>query len=296
MILWNGEPTKICYLDSCILTFLLSENKLQKKILNSEYVYAISIFNLYERCKNKEYYAKTLDLLGRLPVIIFKHFDQLLDTEIKYYHYDYLPIFEMVAPYGTLVRPEVLKGLRKTMESKDIQQHANLFNSQKQVIIDGYLSLRRNFTLNKNMTSSRNADQFVLNSMVERLTSKSPAFMEHLIEEIMRTNKCWQDKRQKVPKEINKQIQLELLPNIYKFSSWAIPLYLAFYKYYVGTDKPKISDVADLAMSSVYAYCDVIMTEHNQGNKILMIKKNHPVLQNTEIWVSEGQDNILPIG
>lgn len=95
-----------------------------------------------------------------------------------------------------------------------------------------------------------------------------------------------------LPDDIEKLVNMGKLPNLFKFLSWNMPLFLAYYKFYIDYKKPIVSDVADLAMSSIYPYCDVIIVEKNQAEKVKQIKSKHSIMNNTEIAKYNGKELI----
>lgn len=293
MVMWNGKPCKICYLDTCIISEMLDNIELVQQLISHEYVFAISQFNLYEQLDNITYYYKSLDLLEKLPVVISKHFDQLIDLEIECFYKKSINVLDMFIGYGTLLNPKARIATRDFLESKEFINKALEFNLSKNDILNSFLGLKDNFVPRENVPNYTNANEFVYHATIERITRKNPLFMRGLMETTQKTIEWEKDNpNHSLPDDIEKLVNMGKLPNLFKFLSWNMPLFLAYYKFYIDYKKPIVSDVADLAMSSIYPYCDVIIVEKNQAEKVKQIKSKHSIMNNTEIAKYNGKELI----
>jgi len=283
----HGVDTQVCYLDSCILTYLMNDKELYNRIVNMKKIYALSQFNLYERQKNREYYCKTLDMLSEMPVLFFKHFEQMMDIEIKYFDIGKAPVIEMIFPFGMLLNEQGRVGARKYVESNEFFEMATQFDSEKEDILKSILQLRPNFeATNEKWSSDKKAKEFVYNALLERIGTKNPIFLQNHMKE---------SAFGELPDTIDKAIHKGIFPDLYRFHSWATPLYFVYYKYYEGTDKPKKSDVIDIVMSSVYEYCDMVILEKNQANKAAFLKKKGLSLLETDIYTLKDKKDLLKL-
>jgi hypothetical protein len=291
MVLWNGNPRKICYLDTCIISEMLESMELVQQLISRGYVFAISQFTLYEQLDNITYYYKVLDLLENLPVVISKHFDQLIDIEIECFYKNSINVLDIFIGYGTLLNPKARIATRNFLESKEFLDKALEFNLSKVDILNSFLKLKDNFVPRENITNYKNANEFVYHATLERITRKNPLFMSKLMETTQKTLE-WEkhNTNHSLPDDIEKLVRMGRLPDLFKFVSWNMPLFLVYYKFYIDYKKPIVSDVADLAMSSIYPYCDVIIVEKNQAEKVKQIKSKHSIMNKTDIIKYNGKE------
>lgn len=69
------------------------------------------------------------------------------------------------------------------------------------------------------------------------------------------------------------------------FLSIRLYAYVIFYKYYLGQREPrKLSDFGDLFHLFALPYCDIAVMERDLSNVLGQIKRNHDVLESTEIF------------
>jgi hypothetical protein len=258
MITLNNRTYKLVLIDTCIVSELFKrKGDFSKGII--EFLVAgripcFAIETIKELKSAPDLFIDFFNLFTFFPSFILKDLDSLLEEEINNYANN-----NIIDPI--LIR--LSKDPRK-QESFDIISFVNSyltdnyitkFKDGQKIALEGILGLKPNYKPKNKSYSKSEIENFVEIVTYQQLVNKYITW-------------CKQMNESKKTIDIN------------KFPSLQIQCYLVFYKFYINNRKPKLSDIPDILMASLYPYVDEVITEKNQAEILRQIQNKHNLFTN----------------
>jgi len=147
--------------------------------------------------------------------------------------------------------------LRYVLTTKYITSKEKEWVNSREEIINGIISLKKNYPPKKDKYSEKEIINFAEIVTAQQIIYEARDFVEQ-------------------EKKAGRTINISLFPSVKTIS------YVVFYNFYVDERKPKISDAFDIIISSLLPYVDVFITESHQNEVINKIKKVDSVLDHLE--------------
>lgn len=255
---------KLCHVDTCIISEMIKDKKTVFKnslseLISKNTILCISVYTLFELNKRKDLFYEFINYFCRLPFFLLKNNNQLLADEFSSYpelndYSDFsnkhIDIFNF-SHFSLKDNPEKL--FQEYLDKSNFTDYCKKFEEDKHKILKGILDLKSNY-------SNEKYSEFIEQVVLQQLILNDKNFVKNIF-----------DKNGTV--------------SISNFKFLKMMAYIVFYKFYNTNRNPKISDVADIIMSSAYPYMDVIITERNQADYLNKIKKIDDFIVNLEIMI-----------
>lgn len=254
---------RIAYFDTNIISELSqNENEdlvrsLSNFFIRHNMVLGFGEGNILELSDAERQYHSIISLILHFPSVILRLESEILKYEISSYLDPSFPVSVIRGPINPiLLETDGLKKLYDLLAHPEIKKERANQKRLAKLLGSVHEQARKNFPPHQNGTySPSQADDFVRRIVEQRLEQAHPEFV--------RAN-------QDVRSEVFKSIQLYA--------------YVIFYKYYIGRQQPKkLSDFGDLFHLAVLPYCDLVVLERSLCEILKQVKRNHPILANTEI-------------
>jgi len=253
MINVRDKTYKIILIDTCIVSEMLKRKgnfskNIFAKLLDNRLA-CFSFESLIELKRSPKVFEEFIEVFSFLPAFVLKNSALLIEEEKLNYEHQ-----KVIDPVMTMLHRNPKKA-----ENFDVKDFLNSY-------------LTKEF-----LERTHEEHKLALESMLELKNGYQPKGQNYSIKEI---------------EEFVEIVTYKQL--VIRYSSWCINLlnnkktvcaekfppiqmmcYIAFYKFYINNRKPKLSDVADLLMSTSYPYIDEVITEKNQSEMVRQIQKKH---------------------
>ena len=277
-MLWlNNNKYKLALLDTNALSDLLMSTQSWLKYVDKKFgldktMLGCSIFTLSELCYSKPLFNKYLELFSVFPSVIFDGYDSIFRKEIA--NYDKKPVEInpiVIAPCAlndnTIKVPK--ERLEKVLSAAGFLIKTNEWRMKRREILNGILSLRKNYPAKGNGYTKEQIEEFVFLVTMDQIFFRDAKFAED---------------------HINKQrnsIDIKKFPSVISSS------YVVFYKFYPDNRTPILSDVFDIMISSLFPYVEIVITEKHLCEIIRKVKNSHGFFPNLEYYsLSELKNEI----
>ena len=152
MITLNGHPYKLCLIDTNAASEMVKRpdpimRHFFEAIKPNEYIPCFSIFTILELREKDDVYKRFLETFSVFPCLILKSLDQLFQDELTAYP-DYKKVSPILISSPGVLAPKNQKLadiLTLAFDMPEIQKLANKWNSEKGSILEGILSLVKNY-------------------------------------------------------------------------------------------------------------------------------------------------------
>lgn len=256
MIEINGNHHSLCFIDTCVISEAFEKKEVYRALLlflvKNKCFVCLSINTFFELENRPDYFEKLLNDFRLFPTVMVVTTLQLRKLEIDSYPHELRDFKKLVS----LNLTKDMDKLSAVLSDKTIQGHHTKTREDKKEVLEHILSLRENFPpKNKKSYSKNEAQEFVNEVIYQQLIKFNPIFYSSI----------------KNPNEINLNV----------FKSFNSQLFLTFWKFYKLKDrKPRLSDIYDLSMSSIFPYMDFVLSENNIVSDIRQIKNISSVFRN----------------
>lgn len=255
------------YMDTNILSYLANNRELWPKLLDffraNDLTMGVGGPQIAELSDADRIHQELVALFMSVPTGILKNWDMIIDEEVKSHpnmREDSLLLYPLNA---ILLEPNGLDKLQKFLSSNELKEARRDQLSYASQLQDRMAELKGNFPPAKGGKYIRSqADEFAIYMSMQWLAIDHRDFLVSLRDQFE-------------PKDFHLGV----------FYSIRLYAYVIFYKYYLGQREPsKLSDFADLAHFFIIPYCEIAIMERDLCNVLNQIKKNHDILESTEIY------------
>jgi len=273
MITLNGRDYKLLLLDTNILIEIIrnQNNELKNfwRWFNSErYIICFSIFTILELKKSSSVYQQFLDLFSIIPCAILKSHEQLLADEVNVYPLcDEINPILVAAPGRTISKNSIKDVLDLAFSNKQISSDENRWNSAREEIVNGIVSLVRNFPPKNEKYSKKEIREFIQLAGFQQIALRQMKFAKSIVDS-------------------NKAVEIDAFPSI------KMTTFVVFYKFYVDQRKHLVSDAFDILIFSVLPYVDTIITESHFANTIKKIKSQDKFIKHVDTYTIKHLRNL----
>lgn len=256
---------KICLLDTNALSELLKNPKTIlsniSDIVSKNTLLGYSAFTLVEIIKNNELYEKYLKLFSKIPSLILDGHEGILEKEVKGYLNKSNKINPIIFLSSGIEDDKLSKEecLRNIIEETEFATNAKIWQKEKVNIINGILSLKKNFPPKVIKYTESEIGEFVEKTVNSQIMMRQNLFYK-------------------------KNVKNKSGFRYKHFKSVLCTSYVVFYKFYQDDRKPELSDVFDITISSIYPYVDYVFTERNMCEIIRKLKRRHQFLEGLEYY------------
>jgi len=254
MIVLNGREYKLLLVDTNVISEMIKNpshefRKFLEWTIPNKFIPSFSLFTILEIRKAVNIYDKFLELFSILPCVILKSHEQLFTDETLHYPNpkEINPI--LVAFTGALA-PEgkKLKDILDLAFSDTVNlNNEAMWNSSKSEVVDSIKDLVKNFPSEDGKYTSKRIREFIEIAGFSQIALKAPEFARS-------------------------KVNLQEAISIDAFPSLKMMLFTAFYKFYVDSRIPRISDTFDLIIFATIPYVDAIISENHQVEVVKKIK------------------------
>jgi len=205
-------------------------------------------------------YKRFLETFSVLPCFIRKSLDLLFQDELTVYP-DYKKVSPILIASPGVLAPKNQKLadlLTLAFNMPEIQNLANKWNSDKGLILEGILSLVKNYPPKSKKYTAQEIRSFIEVAGFQQIAYRAYGFAHRIVDE-------------------GKPVIVDSFPSI-KMTAFTI-----FYKFYTDTRRPQKSDSFDIIISSVLPYVDIVVTEKHQADALKKIKQQDNFVDNLEV-------------
>jgi hypothetical protein len=265
MITLNGNIYKLCLIDTNAASEMVKRpdpvmRHFFEAIEPNKYIPCFSIFTILELRERNDVYRRFLETFSVLPCFILKSLDQLFQDELAAY-----PDFHKVSPIlisspGVLApkNQKIADILALAFDMPEIQEFANKWNSEKSSILEGILSLVKNYPPKSKKYTLQEIRSFIELAGFQQIAYRAYSFAQQVVNE-------------------GKPVIVDSFPSI-KMTAFTV-----FYKFYTDKRRPQESDSFDIMISSVLPYVDTVITEKHQADVLTKIKQQDKFIDNLEV-------------
>lgn len=231
-----------------------------EKINPSKYIPCFSVFTILELRQKDDVYKRFLETFSVLPCFFLKGLDQLFQDELEFYPNSNKITPILVTNPGALAPNggKLADLLNFTFSAPDAQENENKWNEGKKSIIDGILSLVKNYP-----PKGKKFTQKEIRSFIEIAGFQQIAFRAY---------------------DFTQQVKEGKFVMVDSFSSIKMITFTVFYKFYTDQRRPSESDAFDLIISSVLPYVEAVVTEKHQADVLKKIKQQDKFIENLEVF------------
>jgi hypothetical protein len=265
MITLNGHTYKLCLLDTNVVSEMVKRpdpimRNFFETIKPNKYIPCFSIFTILELRERDDVYQRFLEAFSEIPCLILKSLDQLFHDELTAYqdHKKVSPI--LISSPGVLApkNQKLADILILAFAMTDIRELADKWNSQKGSILEGILSLVKNYPPKSKKYTAREIRSFVEIAGFQQIAYRAYNFAQPIVNE-------------------GKSVMVDSFPSI-KMMAFTV-----FYKFYTDERCPQESDPFDIIISSCLPYVDIVVTEKHQADALKKIKQQDKFIESLEV-------------
>jgi len=220
-----------------------------------------SLFTILELRQRDDVYKLFLEMFSVLPCIILKSHDQLFQDELDTY-----PNPKKVTPiligYPGALAPNNQKLadlLDLTFSVSETRENEQRWNSGKNSILEGMLSLVKNYPPKSRKYTSKEVRSFIEIAGFQQIAFRAHNFAQQIVKEGSAVN-------------------------INAFPSIKMTAYNVFYKFYTDQRRPIESDSFDIIIASALPYVDATVTEKHQADILKRIKQQDEFIEHLEVY------------
>ena len=226
-----------------------------------KYIPCFSLFTILELRQKDEVYKRFLETFSFLPCFILKSLDQLFQDELDSYP-NSNEVNPVLVSYPGVLAPKGAKLadlLNLAFSTPESQENENKWNSGKNSILDGILSLVKNYPPKGKKFTPKEIRSFIETAGFQQIAFRAYNFAHQMVKE-------------------GKPIMVDSFPSI-KMTAFTV-----FYKFYIDQRRPLESDSFDIIISSVLPYVDAVVTEKHQGDVLKKIQQQDKFIENLEVF------------
>lgn len=261
MILLNDKPYKLALIDTCVVSELLKLAPSQRteyfNVMFDGVIPCFTAHNLKELRRSNILISKFVEMFRVLPSYFLKDHDLLLQAEVDSYACEDT-LNAIIGPlFKNPLRPQdpVLIDIAEQTLTDEVMLD---YNKYLQIVLDGILSLKNNYPPKGKKYSVKEIENFVWMVSFEQVVDRHLEWANQF-------------------RDNAEDYDLAKLPSLQYMS------YVLFYKFYLSSKSPTLSDIPDLIMSSVYPYVDIVVVEKHQAEIARQIQRRHLILPDLEI-------------
>lgn len=262
MITINNKKYNLLLLDTNAISGFLKDVKIWLNYIDHHHPKSIictSIFSLSELSKRKELFEKYLKFFSVWPSGILDSHESIYLKEFESYgkdKSDISPVVLFPSNFTFLkdITPE--KAFKKVLELANFESRMSYWLDSREDVLKNILKLIDNYKPTGEKYTIKEIENFIYFGTIQQIIIRNTKFANQTV---------------KVEK---KEIDIN------KFPSLLSTLYVVFYKFYPDNKVPKLSDIIDLIISSVFPYVDFVITEGHLCEIIRKVQSRHQFLTN----------------
>lgn len=266
MININGNQYKLCLVDTNAVSEMVKHpdpilRHFFETLNPNKYIPCFSLFTILELRQRDDIYKLFLNIFSAFPCIILKSHDQLFQDELDTY-----PNFQQITPIlvgyaGTLApnNQKLTDLLNLTFSKSETRENEQRWNSGKDSILEGMLSLVKNYPPKGKKYTAKEVRSFIEIAGFEQIAFRAYDFFQQIVKE-------------------GSPVNIDAFPSI------KMTAYNVFYKFYTDQRRPTKSDSFDIIIASATPYMDAIVTEKHQADILKRIKQQDDFIQSLEIY------------
>ena len=274
MITLNGNTYKLCLIDTNVVSEMMKRpNPLMRHFFErmppSEYIPCFSLFTILELRERDDVYQRFLEMFSKFPCCILKNLDLLFKDELAAYPdpSEVSPI--LIASPGGLVpkNKNLAEILNQAFGTPDIQANADRWNAGKNEIVEGIVSLVKNYPPKSEKYTTKEIKGFVEIAGFQQIAMRAFDFAQKIVQQ-------------------GQAVSVDA------FRSIKMTAFIVFYKFYPDKRRPIDSDAFDIIIASVLPYVDTVITEKHQAEIFRKIQKLDKLIENLEIFTLKDVEGI----
>ncbi len=264
MITLNGRNYKLILVDTNILSEVIKNRseefrKLLEWTTSEKAIVCFSLFTILEIRRVPEIHEQFLELFSKIPCIILKSHEQLLQDEVSVY-----PVFSKVNPVlvgfpGVLAKANLREVLDKAFSEGQILSDEERWNLGRKEIVEGITELVKNFPPDKGKYTKRKIREFVQLAGFQQIALRQQEFAKSIVAS-------------------GRAVEIDSFPSI------KITTLVVFFKFYVDSRQPLVSDAFDIIIFSAVPYVDMIITENHFVAMMKKIKSQDKFVDHVEVF------------
>ena len=210
-----------------------------------------SAFTLVELWSRQELIEKWIDFFSIYPSAVLDGYESIFQKELSTYSNKTIINPIVMLPYS-IKEPGLSNkdALKKVIYDNDFIKKSEYWKNGQNEIINGILSLKKNFPPKNSKYSLEEIEEFKYLSGLYQIAIRDRDFVKSI--------------------KMNEEII-----DINHFKSIVCSMYIVFYKFYTDQRKVQDSDVIDFIIGSILPYVDYFITEGNMMN-IIKTLQNRP--------------------
>src|SRR5215216_1347361 len=190
MITLNGNTYKLCLIDTNAASEMVKRpdpimRHFFEAIKPNEYIPCFSVFTILELREREDIYKRFLETFSIFPCLILKSLDQLFQDELTAYpdHKKVSPI--LISSPGVLApkNQKLADILTLAFDMPEIQKLANKWNSEKVSILEGILSLVKNYPPKNRKYTAREIRSFIEIAGFQQVAYRAYNFAQQVVKE-----------------------------------------------------------------------------------------------------------------
>jgi len=264
MINLNGTEYKLLLVDTNIISEVIKNEHQEFRTLMEWYtsqriVICFSFFTILEIRKTPALYKQFLKLFSVIPCVFLKSHEQLLQDEVSCYP-DYSNINPVLLGFPSpLAKAKLHEVLEQAFKDSQIIAREEYWNSSRESIVEGIKGLIKNFPPKGDKYTKKEIREFVRLAGLQQIGLRQPEFF-------------------KASENSRRVIDVNSFPSI-KITSLVV-----FYKFYVDSRKPLISDAFDILIFSSIPYVDLVISEKHLVSLIKKIKAHDKFINHVDMF------------
>ncbi|ADZ82916.1 hypothetical protein [Cellulosilyticum lentocellum] len=267
MINIKGKEYKLAFVDTCILSQMVRDDKFCLEVLNKsveeKWIFCVSMYNLVElkQCNNDEKLNRFIEIFDNIPnVFIIKSHVAVIKEEVDSYIKGFKQEQILQVKIGSTSSVKLKEVLFEFKEFNDFEKE---FMSTRE---DTLNIIQTNLKDSKyNPTNPTEIKNFVINGTLTQLSLRHPTFLKNRISFIKKHNLITKERIED------------------KFPSLKLMHYIMYYKFLTNRNM-ELSDVGDLVMVAPIPYMDIVLIEKQQAEFLRQIGSKMKEIKKLEIY------------
>lgn len=266
MITLNGHIYKLCLIDTNVVSEMMKRpdpvmRHFFERMPLSEYIPCFSLFTILELREREDVYQRFLEMFSKFPCCILKNLDLLFKDELTAYPDPSKVSPILVASSGGLApkNHKLADILNLAFSMPEIKANANKWNSGKGDVLEGILSLVKNYPPKGKKYTAKEIREFIEAAGFQQIAIRALDFAQKIVQQ-------------------GESVMVDSFPSI-KMTGFVV-----FYKFYSDQRRPIESDTFDIIIASVLPYVDTVITEKHQADIFKKILQQDKFLENVEVF------------
>ncbi len=278
MINLNGNYYRLCLLDTNAVSEMAKNPRREFRHFVEwafstppTFIPCFSLFTVLELRRRPDVYRKFQECFALLPCLVLKSHEQLLQEEIQHYPDSTGINPGLLAFPGEIASPRdrLDNALEAFFQTPWAREQERVWIDGRAEIVEGITSLVSNFPPENGAYSLSEVRSFLEIAGFQQIELRAREFAEAML------------KRSEV-------VRIDAFPSV------KMTLFTVFYKFYVDSRRPSLSDAFDIIISAPTPYADAIVTERHQAEVLRKTKMRDEFIRNLIIYTLRDFRESLP--